>query len=62
MKAQVLTGIGQMEMRQVDDPVISRDTDVLLRIEMVGVCGSTPTSSGMNARLPSRPSEARSNG
>jgi len=27
-------------MRQVDDPVISRDTDVLLRIEMVGVCGS----------------------
>lgn len=40
MKAQVLTGIGQMEMRQVDDPVISGDTDVLLKIEMVGVCGS----------------------
>ena len=40
MKAQVLTGIGQMEMRDVDDPVISRDTDVLLKIEMVGVCGS----------------------
>ncbi len=40
MKAQVLTGIGQMEMRDVDDPVIGGDTDVLLKIEMVGVCGS----------------------
>lgn len=40
MKAQVLTGIGQMEMQEVDDPVISGDTDVLLKIEMVGVCGS----------------------
>jgi len=40
LKAQVLTGIGQMEMRQVDDPVIGGDTDVLLKIEMVGVCGS----------------------
>jgi len=40
LKAQVLTGIGQMEMRDVDDPVIGRDTDVLLKIEMVGVCGS----------------------
>ncbi len=40
MKAQVLTGIGQMEMRDVDDPVIGGDTDVLLKIDMVGVCGS----------------------
>lgn len=40
MKAQVLTGIDQMEMRDVDDPVISKDTDVLLRINIVGVCGS----------------------
>ncbi len=40
MKAQVLTGIGQMEMRDVDDPVIRGDTDVLCKIEMVGVCGS----------------------
>ncbi len=40
MKAQVLTGIGQMEMQDVDDPVISGDTDVLCKIEMVGVCGS----------------------
>ena len=29
-----------MEMRDVDDPVISKDTDVLLRINIVGVCGS----------------------
>ena len=40
MKAQVLTGIGKMEMRDVRRPVIERDDDVLLKIEMVGVCGS----------------------
>ena len=40
MRAQVLTGIGQMEMRQVRRPVIERDEDVLLKVEMVGVCGS----------------------
>lgn len=40
MKAQVLTGIRQMESREVGDPVITHDTDVLLKIEMVGVCGS----------------------
>ena len=40
MKAQVLTGIRQMEMREVPTPKIVRDTDVLLKIEEVGVCGS----------------------
>ena len=40
MKAQVLTGICEMELRDVGDPVISKDTDVLLRINVVGVCGS----------------------
>jgi L-iditol 2-dehydrogenase len=40
MKAQVLTGIRQMEMRDVSTPKIVRDTDVLLKIEEVGVCGS----------------------
>lgn len=40
MKAAVLTGIGQMEVREVPDPTIQKDTDVLLRIETVGVCGS----------------------
>jgi L-iditol 2-dehydrogenase len=29
-----------MEMRDVEDPVIKDDTDVLLKMEMVGVCGS----------------------
>ena len=40
MKAQVLTGIGQMEMREVAKPAIVNDDDVLLKIEVVGVCGS----------------------
>ncbi|MHC4122795.1 MAG: zinc-dependent alcohol dehydrogenase [Planctomycetota bacterium] len=40
MKAVVLTGIRQMEIRDVPDPEIKRDTDVLLKIERVGVCGS----------------------
>ncbi|MBN1817133.1 MAG: alcohol dehydrogenase catalytic domain-containing protein [Sedimentisphaerales bacterium] len=40
MKAQVLTGIRQMKMVQVEPPAIRKDTDVLLKIDMVGVCGS----------------------
>jgi len=40
MKTMMLTGIRQMEMREVPDPNISADTDVLLKIAMVGVCGS----------------------
>lgn len=40
MKAAVLTGLGRMEVRQVPDPKIEKDTDVLLKIEKVGVCGS----------------------
>lgn len=40
MRAAVLTGIRQMEVRQVPDPAIQKDTDVLLKIEQVGVCGS----------------------
>ena len=40
MKAQVLTGIRQMEMREVAKPAIVNDDDVLLKIEVVGVCGS----------------------
>jgi L-iditol 2-dehydrogenase len=40
MKAAVLTGLRRMEIRQVPDPRIEKDTDVLLRIERVGVCGS----------------------
>ncbi len=40
MKAAVLTGIRRMEVREVPDPKIGKDTDVLLKIEKVGVCGS----------------------
>lgn len=40
MKAVVLTGIRQMEIRDVPEPNIKNDTDVLLKVEMVGVCGS----------------------
>jgi L-iditol 2-dehydrogenase len=40
MKAAVLTGIRQMQVQDVPEPTIEKDTDVLLRIEKVGVCGS----------------------
>jgi L-iditol 2-dehydrogenase len=40
MKAVVLTGKRQMEIRDIPAPTIKNDTDVLLKIEMVGVCGS----------------------
>ncbi len=40
MKAVVLTGIRQMKIVDMPDPIIENDTDVLLKIEMVGVCGS----------------------
>ena len=40
MKAVVLTGIRQMEIRDVPEPTIKKDDEVLLKIEKVGVCGS----------------------
>ena len=40
MKAFQLTGIRQMEMKEVPDPVIRSPHDVLVRMEAVGVCGS----------------------
>jgi L-iditol 2-dehydrogenase len=40
MKAALLTGIRRMELGDVPEPKIEKDTDVLLKIEMVGVCGS----------------------
>ncbi len=36
----VLTGIRQMEMREMPDPKIVNDTDVLIKMTRVGVCGS----------------------
>ena len=40
MKKMVLTGIRKMEMIEVAKPVIKSPTEVLLRIQSVGVCGS----------------------
>ncbi|NLF30535.1 MAG: alcohol dehydrogenase catalytic domain-containing protein [Planctomycetes bacterium] len=40
MKAMVLTGIRKMEMREVPEPVMRSDNDVLIRVKRVGVCGS----------------------
>lgn len=40
MKAAALTGIRQMEIIDVPKPAIKNDTDVLLKIKVVGVCGS----------------------
>ena len=40
MKAVVLTGLSQMELREVPDPSIQKEIDVLLKIEKVGICGS----------------------
>lgn len=40
MKAMMLTGIKQMEMREIPTPMIVNDTDVLIKMKRVGVCGS----------------------
>jgi len=40
MKAVVLTGIRQMELADVSEPTITKEDDVLLKVEAVGVCGS----------------------
>ncbi|MBN2590004.1 MAG: alcohol dehydrogenase catalytic domain-containing protein [Sedimentisphaerales bacterium] len=40
MKAMFLTALRQMELRDAPEPVIEKDTDVLLKIESAGVCGS----------------------
>jgi len=40
MKAVFLTGIRRVELRDVPEPGIRRDDDVLLRVDTVGVCGS----------------------
>lgn len=40
MKAIVLTGIKQMEVMEFPTPVIRDDKDVLIKMKVVGVCGS----------------------
>jgi len=40
MRALALTGIRQAELVDWPEPTIEKDTDVLLKVEMVGICGS----------------------
>jgi L-iditol 2-dehydrogenase len=40
MRAALLTGIRKMEVREVPPPTIGKDTDVMLKILAVGICGS----------------------
>ncbi len=40
MKAMMLTGIRQMEMKDIPKPLIVNDTDVLIKMKTIGVCGS----------------------
>jgi L-iditol 2-dehydrogenase len=40
MRKALLTGLGRMEIREVADPRIAAPTDVLVRVDTVGVCGS----------------------
>ncbi len=40
MKAMMLTGIRQMEMKEIPQPVIVKPSDVLIKMSVVGVCGS----------------------
>jgi len=40
MKAIVLTDLRQMELTDMPEPALKKETDVLLKIERVGVCGS----------------------
>jgi L-iditol 2-dehydrogenase len=40
MKAMMLTGIRQMEMKEVPDPAIIKPGDVLIRMKVLGICGS----------------------
>ena len=40
MKAMMLTGIREMEMKEVPTPSIMNDNDVLIRMKTMGVCGS----------------------
>jgi L-iditol 2-dehydrogenase len=40
MKSMMLTGIREMEMKKVPDPMIVNNTDVLIKMKVLGVCGS----------------------
>ena len=40
MKAMMLTGIRQMEMKEIPEPLLVNPGDVKIRMSVVGICGS----------------------
>lgn len=40
MKSMMLTGIREMEMKEVPSPMLVKDSDVLIKLKVVAVCGS----------------------
>ena len=40
MKAMMLTGIRQMEMKEIPEPLVINPNDVKIRMSVVGICGS----------------------
>ena len=40
MKAMMLTGIRQMEMKDIPEPVLTEPNDVKIRMSVLGICGS----------------------
>jgi L-iditol 2-dehydrogenase len=40
MKAMMLTGIRQMEMKEIPEPVLVNSTDVKIKMSVLGICGS----------------------
>lgn len=40
MKSMMLTGIREMEMQEVPAPMLVKDSDVLIKLKVVAVCGS----------------------
>jgi threonine dehydrogenase-like Zn-dependent dehydrogenase len=40
MKAMMLTGIRQIEMKEVPDPIVAGPEDVKIKMKVLGICGS----------------------
>jgi threonine dehydrogenase-like Zn-dependent dehydrogenase len=40
MRAMMLTGIRQMEMKNIPEPVLLKPNDVKIRMTVLGICGS----------------------
>lgn len=40
MRAMMLTGLREMVMREIPDPVLKSGSDVLVKMESIGICGS----------------------